>query len=76
MQPTRGHRSGSESTPDERGWIFDIKDRDADGLTTAEILEDLHVPGYRAYRVRWESGWESTLIPSCDHCAHPPDVTG
>jgi hypothetical protein len=36
----------------------------------------LSVPGYRMFRVRWEDGSESTLLPSDDHGPHPPTPAG
>jgi hypothetical protein len=56
------------------GWIFDLDDRPAGRPSTAEILEVLHVPGYTMFRVRWEDGSESILLPSHKHRAHPPAV--
>jgi hypothetical protein len=58
----------------EAGWIFDVDDRRPGGPSRAEILEVLSVPGYKMFRVRWEDGSESTLLPSDDHRAHPPAV--
>jgi hypothetical protein len=72
MQSKHADPSVAGGSPPQPGWIFDVDDRHLGGPTTAEILEVLHVPGYRAYRVRWSDGWESTFIPSCDHHAHPP----
>jgi hypothetical protein len=54
------------------GWIFDLDDRRPGGPSKAEILEVLSVPGYRMFRVRWEDGSESTLLPADGHGAHPP----
>jgi hypothetical protein len=56
------------------GWIFDLDDQRPAGRSAAEILEVLPVPGYTMFRVRWEDGSESTLLPSHDHRAHPPAV--
>jgi hypothetical protein len=61
-----------EATPaPQRGWIFEIEGRHVGAPATAEILEVLSVPGYTMYRVRWEDGSESTLLPSCDQHPHP-----
>jgi hypothetical protein len=58
----------------EPGWIFDVGDLRPGGPSTAEILEVLAVPGYTMFRVRWEDGSESTLLPSDTHRPHPPAV--
>ena len=58
----------------EPGWIFDVGDLRPGGPSTAEILEVLAVPGYTMFRVRWEDGSESTLLPSHGHRAHPPAI--
>jgi hypothetical protein len=62
--------------PPRPGWIFDVDARHRGAPTRAEIIEVLHVPGYDAYRVRWEDGSETTLLPARDHCAHPPAAEG
>jgi hypothetical protein len=76
MQRSRAHATGEGQPLEQAGWIFEIGDRAAAHLTTAEILEVLHVPGYRAYHVRWQDGSESTFIPSSGHHAHPPTAAG
>ena len=72
MRTMRMLDHGKGTRVPEPGWIFDVDDRRPGGPSKAEILEVLSVPGYRMFRVRWEDGSESTLLPSDDHGAHPP----
>jgi hypothetical protein len=47
----------------EVGWIFEVDGRHPGMTSTAEILEVIEVPGYTMFRVRWNDGSESILLP-------------